>query len=198
MNKLRFILIISIIFVSISCSKKREMFIDIDYSSRALEQMIIAGNYGFIDPDIKKAEKFFLESVELFKGNSKIYIKIFSFKDGISSRDIIIRMDKEGYRPAILSELLAFGLVKQKFFNVKKFAEIIALGSVHCSTDDHVCNLVPGICYTGTRWTIKECYFNMRILSLSIYDRGNIGWNHHYYFLGVRKENKSIGYSDQK
>lgn len=96
----------------------------IDYS-RTLQEMINAGNYGWTNSNI--TEKNFPISLEMTGKKVEVSAKLFHFNREISSEDAISEMDKAGYRPATLAEILALGEAQPK---LQRQFPIIALGSV--------------------------------------------------------------------
>lgn len=105
-------LVILVLLVSlISCCDEAKEYSDfsqcykitVDYS-QSIAQMIGAGGYDCVDPDIT-AEHFpiqgdSIKSVEVF---------LFHFNYSIFSEDAIVEMDKDGYRPVNAAELFGLG-----------------------------------------------------------------------------------------
>ncbi|MFA5163525.1 MAG: hypothetical protein WC441_03275 [Patescibacteria group bacterium] len=96
----------------------------IDYSL-TLEQMIAAGRYDWNNGDVN-ARNFPLP-VELSGQSLQVQAKLFHFGHSISSQKAIEEMDKQGYRPATLVELLALGA---SYPDLQRKFPIIALGSI--------------------------------------------------------------------
>lgn len=105
-------------------SKKDEINLVVDYS-RTVQEMINAGNYGWTDNDIM--EKHFPLPTELNGKQVSVSTKLFHFNRSISSKNAIAEMDKAGYRPATLTELLALG---EAYPELQKEFPIVAFGSV--------------------------------------------------------------------
>ena len=87
-----------------------------------LEAAIKSGNYGWTNSDI--TNKNFLTKRT---GQHKVEIKLFHFNKTMTSEEVIQEMDKQGYRPVELPELLAFGA---KYPDEQKKYPIVGLGSV--------------------------------------------------------------------
>lgn len=92
---------------------------------RNVKEMIKAGKYDWENSDI--TEKHFPLPAELKGKTTTISGKLFHFDRSISSEDAISEMDKAGYRPATLPELLALGEDQP---DLQRQFPIIALGSV--------------------------------------------------------------------
>ena len=100
-----------------------EITLIVDYS-KTVEKMIAAGKYDWKNSDI--TNKHFPLLAEL-SGQKTAVSKLFHFNRGISSDDVISEMDKAGYRPATLPELLALGEIQP---DLQRQFPIIALGSI--------------------------------------------------------------------
>lgn len=87
-----------------------------------VEAMVKEGKYDWKNNDIN-AKNFPTERA----GQCEIELKLFHFNKAMTSEDVIKEMDKQGYRPAELSELLALGA---KHPDEQRKYPIIALGSV--------------------------------------------------------------------
>jgi hypothetical protein len=143
-----------------------EIALTVDYSC-TVQEMINAGNYGWINNDI--TAKHFPLSTELNGKKVPVSTKLFHFNHTISSKDATSEMDKAGYRPATLAELLALGEAHPE---LQKEFPIVALGSIWLSAyDDRV---VPVLSFD----------FSKRRLVLGWFGDG---WNGNCRFLGVRK-----------
>lgn len=101
-----------------------EFNLSVDYS-RTLQEMINAGNYACVNSDI--TDKNFPIPPEMTGKKVEVSAKLFHFNRPISSEDAISEMDKAGYRPATLAELLALGEAQPE---LQRQFPIIALGSV--------------------------------------------------------------------
>jgi hypothetical protein len=95
---------------------------------------------------------------------------LFSFKGTIQTEEVLEIMDRYGYRPANLRELLALGA---SFPELQKKFRIIALGSVWREPIENN-HLVPYLDKTP----------NHRILDLVLLCAS---WTPHCHFLGIRK-----------
>ena len=139
----------------------------VDYS-RTLKEMINAGNYGWANDDI--TEKNFPLPTKLLGKKITASTKLFHFDRRISSEDAISEMNKAGYRPASLPELLALGEIHPE---LQKDFPIVALGSVWCGEDGH--RDVPVLTFNDSR---RELYLGW----LDYHD-----WDDYCRFFGVRK-----------
>lgn len=127
-----------------------------------LSELIARGKYDWVNSDITPA-RFPVTEIPELKDE-----KLFNFGRNISTEDAKAEMDKQGYRPATMAELLVYGA---KNPDVQRKNPIVALGSV-AQIDSIDC---VGVLYElGSR----------RRLSL---DRVDGGWNGRYRFLAVRK-----------
>jgi hypothetical protein len=104
--------------------KNDEIVLSVDYS-RTVQEMINAGKYGWTNDNI--TEKHFPLPTELNGKKVSVSTKLFHFNRPINSQDAIKEMDKAGYRPATLAELLALG---EKQPELQKEFPIVALGSI--------------------------------------------------------------------
>lgn len=98
--------------------------LEVDYSL-TLEQMIAAGNYSWCHNEIKN-DNFPFPSEKQGKRES-IKVDLYVPAQVMSSKEIILAMEKIGGRPATLFELLAFG---SAYPNKQHRFSIVALGSV--------------------------------------------------------------------
>lgn len=92
----------------------------VDYS-RTLAQMIAAGRYDWVNPDITE-EHFPVKG----EGRKTVKVVLFHFNKVMTSDQVIIELDAQGYLPARIEELLGLGEGKPKLQN--EFP-IIGLGS---------------------------------------------------------------------
>lgn len=123
----------------------------VDYN-RSLTQMIKAGNYDWINDNIT-SKNFPLKG----KGKHELTAVLFHFDRYIESDDAIAEMDKQGYRPATIEELLAFG---EKYPELQKEFPIIALDSVwRVSRGDR---RVPYLGWDGLRRCLGLRWFDSR------------------------------------
>lgn len=93
----------------------------VDYT-RSLTEMIKAGKYDWVNDDID-SKHLSLKG----KGKHELSATLFHFDRYIKSDDAIAKMDKQGYRPAAIEELLALG---EKYPDLQREFLIVALGSV--------------------------------------------------------------------
>jgi len=146
--------------------KNDEIVLSVDYS-RTVQEMINAGKYGWTNDNI--TEKHFPLPTELNGKKVSVSTKLFHFNRPINSQDAIKEMDKAGYRPATLAELLALG---EKQPELQKEFPIVALGSIW--TDANGNRNVPYLDVNGHK----------RKLNLNWFDND---WNDNCRFLAVRK-----------
>ena len=90
--------------------------------NRSLADMIKACKYNWVNNDIN-SKHFPLKG----KGKHELSAALFYLDRYIESDDVITEMDKQGYRPATIEELLA---LDEKYPDLQKEFLIIALGSV--------------------------------------------------------------------
>lgn len=109
------------IFVEVSQKAKDIFRVLVDYY-RSLEDMIAAGKYDYANPDIN-AKHFPVAK----HGKEDVAVELVHFDRNISSDEAIPELDKMGFRPATLPELLAFG---EKYPDVQRRFPVVALGSV--------------------------------------------------------------------
>ncbi len=137
----------------------------IDYS-RSLKEMILAGSYDWSDSDVLK-ENFIPKG--LVGKKVDVDAKIFYFNKTVKNRDIFIAMEKEGYRPANLFELLALGEAKPDL--QKKFG-IFALHPIWSCVPD--VSRVPALRFASGQRRLFLYWFTTN-------------WSRHHRFLAVRE-----------
>ncbi len=141
--------------------------VTIDYS-QSTEEMVLAGRYDSSNKNIN-SQNFPV------RGEGKKQIEVFEIHFGRtmdSSEEVIAEMDKLGYKPAELPELLSFGKEKPE---LQRDHPIIALGSSAVLGGDRS---VP---------SLGECASKRR-LCLYFFDHD---WNASCRFLAVRKSSVS-------
>jgi hypothetical protein len=116
---------------SVQSNSAEEISLAVDYS-QTVEQMVAAGKYGWKNPNI--TEEHFPLPVELTGQKTVVSAKLFHFNRSISSDDAISEMDRAGYRPATLMELLVLGFILP---GLQRQFPIVALGSIWLSADGH-------------------------------------------------------------
>lgn len=128
-----------------------------------LKGLIDAGKYDYVNPNITEAK--FPVPADFVLGSDP---KVFHFNCDISSEKAIEEMDKVGYRPAMIWDLLDYGAENPE--EQRKFP-IVGLGSVG---------------EVGGRRSVPCLGLGVsgRFLNLSWFDRG---WRARCRFLGVRK-----------
>lgn len=110
----------------VNCKPSCKVSID---CGQSLAEMISAGKYDWKNEHIT-AEHFPVKG----KGKKEIEITLFHFGRKITSKPVIVEIDKEGYRPAIIEELLALG---STYPELQEQFPIVALGSVWRISDGH-------------------------------------------------------------
>jgi hypothetical protein len=103
---------------------EEEISLTVDYG-QTLEQMIANGKYNWHNSNI--TEKNFPLPAGLVGEKIVVSAKLFYFSSVISSKEAIAEMNKDGYRPATLAELLALGEARP---DLQRQFPILALGSV--------------------------------------------------------------------
>lgn len=116
--------------VSLFAKGKMPMVIDYNLS---LREMIALGKYDHVDPVIKETNFPVLNKDE--NKERLIYLtgKLFSFREPLSSEEIILKMQAQSFIPANLPELLYLGKI---FPNLQMAFSIIALASTWKSSGD--------------------------------------------------------------
>ena len=120
--------------------RKQDFKITIDYT-RILERMIKAGNYDWVNDDIT-ADRFSVKG----EGRQELIITLFHFNKTMSSDKVKSEMEKQGFRPAKVEELLALG---EKYPDLQKEFPITALGSVW--QNPHGNHSVPSLYWPGVK-----------------------------------------------
>lgn len=136
----------------------------VDYS-RTLAEMVEVGKYDFVNDDIT-AEHFAVEG----EGKHKVAVTLFHFNRYIESDEVIAEMDRQGFRPDNIEELLALG---EQHPELQRMFLIVGLGSVWLNSN-------------GKR-NVPSLYENSncnRGLDLPWFD---YGWGGDYRFAGARK-----------
>lgn len=162
-------------FLVLSCSRKNietidlddEIKLTIDYT-KTIEKAIVDGKYKFKNSDIN--DKNFPVSSEMIGKKVNVSAKLFNFNRDISSYDAISEMNKDGYRPATLMELLFLGIL---FPGLQRQFPIVAFGSFLRDSAGFRCAPCLDVDDSG------------RKLRLGWFDGGD--WNARYLFLGIRK-----------
>ena len=95
--------------------------ISVDYG-RNVEDGVEAGRYHWANSNIT-SERFPTER----KGTAKVEVKLIHFNWSVSTNKALRELDRMGYRPAELHELLALG---EKYQEIQRKFPIVALGSV--------------------------------------------------------------------
>ncbi len=148
-----------------------DSLIFVDYN-KGIHEMIMAGKYAYFDNQIISDVSFPLPAAKIGKQETLV-VRLFHFSKTVSEADILAAINKTGFRPAILPELLAFGA---QYPDCQKQHPIAAVGSFW---QDH--GGVPYIGFDTDRRTL------------------DVNWNHYewsneYYFLAV--QTKFLGYNN--
>ncbi|MCX6798155.1 MAG: hypothetical protein NTX66_03030 [Candidatus Falkowbacteria bacterium] len=150
-----------------------EFVLIVNYA-RTLDEMIAAGNYDDKNGDIN-ADHFPLP-VELNGQAIEVKAKLFHFNRLINRKNAIAEMDKAGYRPATIAELLALGEAQPE---LQKQFPILALASVWQDGDGD--RSVAYLCADGGRRELELSWFGNVLGGLGDFSGG-------CRFLAVRKE----------
>lgn len=130
----------------------------------SLSERIEKGKYDWTNSDINK--KNFPETVP---ADYDAEYKLFHFNRNISSEGAIKEMEKEGYRPGNINELLTLGETKPE---LQREFPIVEIGSVWQDS------------FGSRNVAVLDCRGGRRMLDLSWF--GGV-WVGDYRFLGVRK-----------
>ena len=144
-----------------------EFALVVDYS-KTIEQIIADGKYCYADH--RMTSEFFPIPPEMIGKKIEVSAKVFNF-GRIGLNDSISELDKAGYRPATLMELLALGLL---FLKPQKQFSILALGSIGFFL--YTRRFVPRLDFDG---------FSKRRLQLQWLDDGS--YRAYDRYLGIRK-----------
>jgi hypothetical protein len=99
----------------------QEVFtVPVDYS-QSLEQMIAAGEYNETNGDINP-RNFRLEGA----GCREVELTLVQFSRAMAPLELVMLMNRRGYRPATIEELLALGKAER---DLQRSIPIVALGS---------------------------------------------------------------------
>ena len=137
--------------------------------SQSLKQMIQAGKYDWVNDDITAKHFPPPAGGQGGKGKVEAVFELAHFNKYISSEDAIAELKKQGFRPAKIEELLAFG---EKYPEEQRKYPIVALGSVWQDWS--------GYRRVASLW----CAGSSRGLGLLWFERG---WDGGYRFLVVRE-----------
>lgn len=96
--------------------------LSVDYG-RSIEEGVKAGRYDWANSDI--TSKNFLTNK--LKGTVEVAVELIHLNRVVSTSEALRELDKAGYRPAELHELLAFG---EKYPELQRKFPVVALGSV--------------------------------------------------------------------
>jgi hypothetical protein len=160
------VLVILIFFVLLAKKNKKQgdIFILKISANLSFSDRIALGKYDWTNSNIN--DKNFSDKAEK---DYEVECKLFHFNKSILSEFAIAEMEKEGFKPANILELLKLGEINP---NLQREFPIVALDSVWRGADSH--HHVPVLNYDDDRrW-------------LSLYWSG-LGWGDDCRFLGVRK-----------
>jgi hypothetical protein len=147
---------------------------NLKFKYRKLEEMIKAGNFGWKDDNVNSTNFPDPQEKELLGKEIKLKAKIFDFKKFIYSKDVLKELDKEGYRSATLTELLALAEIDPE---LQRQFKIASIGSVWRD-------------FSGDRAEPYLDAFGLDgVLSLNL-SCGGGGWNDGCRFFAIRKEAK--------
>ncbi len=138
--------------------------VTVDYKQTVI-QMIQAGKYDWINDDIT-AERFPIQG----EGEKEVEVTLFHFGWKISSETAISAMDKAGYRPATIEELLALGSSHPR---LQGQFPVMALGSAWQDSD-------RGRCIPCLDWGSSGRSLGLRWFETS-------DWREYCRFAAVRK-----------
>jgi hypothetical protein len=144
---------------------------NLKFKYRNLKEMIKAGKFDWENPDINSTNFPDLQEKGLLNQVIKLKAKIFDFKKDISGEDVLKELDKEGYRPATLTELLALAEIDPEL--QRQFA-IVSLGSFWRDSYDE--RSAPCLRVGGSARKLDLGWFGG-------------GWGASFRCLAVRKEN---------
>lgn len=103
---------------------REEVFIlRINYS-KSLKELMLRGHYDWINSGIN--EKNFVLPANLINQKLRVSCRLFNFNRLLNSEEAIYEMNKNGYRPATIFELLALG---SKYKWLQRYFPVVALGS---------------------------------------------------------------------
>ena len=133
---------------------------------RSLSEMIKAGKYDRPNSDIT-ADHFPIKGKD--KSKQEKNVVLFHFDKTMSSEQVIVEMDKEGFLPAKIEDNLALGEIQPE---LQKQFPIVALGSIW--RDAVALPRVSCLYWDGTRRALHLCWFAY-------------SWDPDSRFLAVRK-----------
>jgi hypothetical protein len=137
--------------------------LSVDYE-RSVEDLVKAGGYDWANSDIT-SRNFPTKR----KGRAEVVVELIHFNRYISTDEVLRELDRMGFRPAKLHELLAFG---EKYPEAQRRFSVVALGSVWLDRDGF--RHVPYL----------DGHGSSRVLYLRWYV---FGWFGFYWFAVVRK-----------
>jgi hypothetical protein len=146
-----------------------EIKLTIDYN-KTIEQAVADGNFRWKNGDINS--KNFPVPPEMIGKKVEVSAKLFNFNYDIGAEGVISEMEKAGYRPARVRELLA---LRYLIPEPREQSPIIALGSSYLDIFMGPC--VPSI--------ISDFLVDGIRCELNLFWRGG-EWDHRCHFLGIR------------
>ena len=142
--------------------KTYPVFID---SKKTVEQMVADGHYDWSNSNINSSN-FFVPN----GGQTKSILRLIRFGREITTGEALVELEQQGFRPASLSELLAFGA---KFPDLQKKFKVVALGAVWIDSNNY------------SQAAFLGSFGDKRGLGLSQYRGGY--WHAGFRFLAVKK-----------
>jgi len=170
MKKNLMIIILGVLIVS-SCHHNTSdsvVNITVDYT-KTIEQSIAEGNY--CDVNDRITDKNFPIYPEMIGKKVEISVKLFHFNHNMRDDSATYEINKAGYRPATLMELLAFC----SHSDLRKNYNIVALGSVYRDT------------INGVNWKLYTSDYNTNHQRALGACGDSDWWCSKWYFLAVHK-----------
>ena len=153
-----------VIYAALELASQKDSYpISVDYE-RSVEDGVKAGLYDYTNPNITS-----INFKTKRKGKADLVVELVRFNTRISTDYALRELDRMGYRPVELRELLAFG---EKYPEVQRKFPIIALGSAWWRRDG--VRRVPCLYGSGSR---RDLYLHWV----------EYGWGLFYRFAAVRK-----------
>jgi hypothetical protein len=138
--------------------------LSVDYALKLIDA-ITAAAFDWKNDDI--VEKNFPNQAHE-TGEKNLQVKLYYYDKDMSSEDVVSAMDKDGFRPATLRELLAYAA---KNSDEQRKPAIAGLGSVWSRGDER---FVPYFYLSGRQWKLCLSWWSG-------------SWGGNYRFLAVRK-----------
>ena len=153
-----------VIYAALELASQKDSYpISVDYE-RSVEDGVKAGLYDYTNPNITS-----INFKTKRKGKADLVVELVRFNTRISTDYALRELDRMGYRPVELRELLAFG---EKYPDVQRKFPILALGSVW---------------QYGNGYRLIPCLYGNGSLRYLFLDWVGNGWDEIYRFAAVRK-----------